>query len=441
VPLWQDRRVVEIAVGVVAIVLLVVANGYFVAAEFAYVAVDRNTLEHAADAGDRAALRAVGVLRQLSFMLSGAQLGITATSLLVGFIAKPVSTAALEPVLDALGVAEANRDVIAVVAGFLLVTIGQMLIAELVPKNLAIARPERVARLTARTLSIYIKALGPVIGFFDAASNRLLRSVGIEPVEEMSDVVSLEELATVIAESVKEGSLDTRQARLFEHVLSFRTLRAADTATNRVDVTTIDASATCDALRDMVATGHSRFPVVENDQVVGIVHGRSLFGVDRDAWPNTQVRELMTDPVIVAEFAPLTSVLRALRSADAEMAIVLDEYGEFFGLITVEDLAEELIGEIHDETDPEPVVARHPTERMWLVPGSWRLDEVFEETGVQLPDGPYETIAGLILTALERMATVGDVARVGDVRLRVTTTAGRRITEVAIETSSYEQEP
>jgi CBS domain containing-hemolysin-like protein len=171
------------------------------------------------------------------------------------------------------------------------------------------------------------------------------------------------------------------------------------------------------------------------------VHGRSLFGVDRDAWPNTQVRELMTDPVIVAEFAPLTSVLRALRSADAEMAIVLDEYGEFFGLITVEDLAEELIGEIHDETDPEPVVARHPTERMWLVPGSWRLDEVFEETGVQLPDGPYETIAGLILTALERMATVGDVARVGDVRLRVTTTAGRRITEVAIETSSYEQEP
>ncbi len=403
-------------------------------------AVDRSTLEHAAGAGDRASQRAVGVLRQLSFMLSGAQLGITATSLLVGFIAKPVSSAALEPVLDALGVAEANRAFIAVAAGFVLVTIGQMIIAELVPKNLAIARPERVARLTARTLSFYIKALGPVIGFFDAASNRLLRSVGIEPAEDMSDVVSTEELATVIAESVKEGSLDTRQARLFEHVLSFRTLRASDTATNRVDATTIDAAATCDDLRDMVATGHSRFPVVENDQVVGIVHGRSLFGVARASWPTTQVRELMTEPVIVTEMAPLTSVLRALRAADAEMAIVLDEYGEFFGLITVEDLAEELIGEIHDESDPDPVVARHPTERVWLVPGSWRLDEVFEETGVELPDGPYETIAGLVLTELERMASVGDVVQVGDVRLRVTTTAGRRIAEVAIEISRYEPE-
>jgi len=328
-------------------------------------------------------------------MLSGAQLGITATSLLVGFIAEPVSRSALTPILDWLGVAENQRDVISVVVGFLLVTIGQMIIAELVPKNLAIARPERVARLTARPMTIFMRSVGPLIGFFDAASNRLLRSVGIEPVEELSDVVSLEELDTIITESMKEGSLDASQADLLEHVLAFRDLRAADAATNRVDVATIDADASCEVLREMVAAGHSRFPVVDDDdQVIGVVHSQALLDVDRSAWGTTSVRALMTEPVVVAEAAKLTSVLHALRLAESEMAIVIDEYGAFFGLITAEDLAEELIGEIQDESDPEPPQVRHPSERVWTVPGSWRLDEIFEETGVELPTARTRRLPG-----------------------------------------------
>ncbi|MEO7397320.1 MAG: hemolysin family protein [Ilumatobacteraceae bacterium] len=430
-----------VVLGVVAIVALIVTNGFFVAAEFAYVAVDRNALEAAAANNDRVAARAVEVLRRLSFMLSGAQLGITATSLLVGFIAEPVSRSALEPVLDWAGIGEANRDVIAIVAGFLVVTVAQMLFAELVPKNLAIARPDRVARLTSMPMTLFMRGLGPLISFFDAASNRLLRSVGIEPVEELSDVASLDELDTIITESMKEGSLDADQAGLLENVLAFREMRAADVATNRVDVATIDATASCMELRDMVAAGHTRFPVLDaTDVVVGVVHGQSLLEVPRSSWSTTHVQALMTAPIVVAESTKLTSVLHILRDADEELAIVLDEYGEFFGVLTVEDLAEELIGEIQDESDPKPVHAEHPSDRVWLVPGSWRLDEVFDETGVQLPDGHYETIAGLILTMLDRMAKPGDVVRVGGVRLIVRTVEKRRITLVGIDATRQRAE-
>lgn len=425
-----------ILLGVAAIALLVVANGFFVAAEFAYVAVDRNALDAAAAGDDRSAVRAVAVLRRLSFMLSGAQLGITATSLLVGFIAEPVSKSALIPLLDRAGVAASRRDLIAVVVGFLIVTIGQMVFAELVPKNLAIARPERIARLTGAPMTLFMRVFGPLISFFDAASNKLLRSVGIEPVEELSDVVSFDELDTIITESMKEGSLDAEQAGLLENVLAFRELHAGEVATHRLDAATIRSSDTCLALREMAAAGHSRFPVLDaDDTVVGVVHSRSLLGVERADWGTTEVRTVMAAPVVVAEAAKLASVLHALRVGEAEMAIVLDEYGEFFGLITVEDLAEELIGDIQDETDPEPVHAEHPNELVWVVPGSWRLDEVFDETGVELPEGRYETIAGLILTELERMAQVRDVVVIDDVRLIVREVDGRRITQVAIDTS------
>jgi CBS domain containing-hemolysin-like protein len=362
--------------------------------------------------------------------------------LLVGFIAEPVSRAALEPVVDWIGVPEARRDVVAVAAGFLLVTLGQMIVAELVPKNLAIARPERVARITSQPVTIFLRVFGAAIRFFDAASNKVLRSVGIEPVEELSDVASLDELDTIIAESTKEGSLDASQAALLENVLSFRQLRANDIATHRLDVITLDSTDSCLTLRDAMASGRSRFPVLDDEgQVVGVVHGQTLLTVPRSSWPVTLVETLMVPPVILAESASLTSVLRTLRDAGQELAVVLDEYGSFSGVVTSEDLAEELVGEIVDESDPEPTQAAHPNEKVWVVPGSWRLDEVYDETGVSLPDGRYDTIAGLILTELERMAVVGDVVRFDDVVLRVNEVDGLRITLVAIDTTRKAQNP
>ena len=337
---------------------------------------------------------------------------------------------------------EANRKVIAVAAGFLLVTMGQMIVAELIPKNLAIARSTRVARLTARPMTLFMRAFGPLIGFFDAAASKLLHSVGIEAVEELTDVISLEELDTIISESLKEGSLDAGQADLLEHVLAFRELRAADAATHRVDVETIEANATGEDLRELVGARHSRYPVIsEDDQVVGVVQAQALLDVERSMWASTPVSAMMQEAVVVAEAARLPSVLQALRAAGAEMAIVIDEYGDFFGVITVEDLAEELVGDIRDESDPEPPQVQHPSERVWTIPGSWRLDEIFEETGVELPDGPYETVAGLILTRLERMASVGDTVRFSGVRLRVSATQGRRITEVTLEASRLKRAP
>jgi len=428
--------------GIAAIVILVVGNGFFVAAEFAFVAVDRNALETSAEAGERSASRALAVLRRLSFMLSGAQLGITATSLLVGFIAEPVSHTVLEPVLDWLGVPKGRQDVVAVIAGFLLVTVGQMVVAELVPKNLAIARPERVARTMAQPMTLFLRVFGAAIRFFDATSNRVLRLGGIEPVEELSDVASLDELDTIIAESTKEGSLDAERAELLENVLSFRRLRANDVATHRPDVTTIESTDTCLTLRDAMASGHSRFPVLADDgEVVGVVHGQALLSVPRADWPTTTIDALMVSAPFIAEAASLTSVLRTLRESGDEMAIMLDEYGSLAGVVTSEDLAEELVGDIVDESDPDPVQAEHPDERVWVVPGSWRLDEVQIETGIRLPDGRFDTIAGLILTMLERMADVGDVVRLDDVVLRVSEIDGRRITQVTIDTTRKAQNP
>jgi len=286
-------------------------------------------------------------------------------------------------------------------------------------------------------MTVFMRLFGQLITFFDAASNRLLRAVGIEPVEELSDVVSLDELDTIIAESVREGSIDGSQAALLENVLAFRQLRANDVAAHRLDVATIGVTASCATLRELLAGGHSRFPVLDDeDQVVGVVHGQSLLDVERSMWAVTEVSTVMAPPVVVSEATPLPSVLEALRRSNSELAVMLDEYGEFSGIVTVEDLAEELIGDIQDESDPEPIRIEHRSAQVWIVPGSWRLDEVFEETGVELPEGRYETIAGLILTSLERMAIVGDVVRFDDVRLLVEAVDKHRITHVAIDTTS-----
>ena len=422
--------------GLVAVAALILANGYFVAAEFAFVAARRGRLEDAASTGDAKAARAVQVHKRLSFMLSGAQLGITVTSLAVGFIAEPTLGRALEPIAGALGVPESVRFGVALTVGFVLATAAQMVIGELAPKNLAIARPEPIARALAGSTLVFLRVASPLIRLFDGSANRLLRTVGIEPVDELHGGISVEELDLIVGESVAQGKLTARQAALLERSIDFGALHASGAMVPWNRVVTIESSATCDDLRRLMASAHSRFPVIAADGSVGVVHAKDLFDVADDAYATTTVGALARPALVVPESAGLRSVLAALRRDATEMAIVADEYGALAGVVTLEDLVEELVGDIADEYDPAALEIHQEADGSWILPGSWRIDEIERATGVTLPgDSAYDTVAGLVLARLQRIPTVGDHVEVAASVLEVLTMDGWAVTAIRLRSA------
>jgi CBS domain containing-hemolysin-like protein len=420
--------------GLVAVAALILATGLFVAAEFAFVAVRRGRLEDSASTGDTRAARAVEVHKRLSFMLSGAQLGITVTTLVVGFIAEPTIGRALEPIVGALGVPAGIRFGLAVTVGFILATAAQMVVGELAPKNLAIAKPEPVAKALARPTLVFLRLASPLIRLFDGSANRLLRVLGIEPVEELHGGVSVEELDLIVEESVAHGKLTTRQAALLERAIDFGNLHASEAMMPWNRVATIASVATCEDLRRLMATAHSRFPVLGVDGgVAGVVHAKDLFDIADDAFASTTVGALARPALVVPESARLRSVLAALRRNTTEMAIVANEYGAPAGVVTLEDLVEELVGAIADEYDPVVLEVRRQADGSWIVPGSWRIDEIQRETDVVLPgDSSYDTVAGLVLARLQRIPAPGDSVEVAGSVLEVLTMDGWAVTTIRL---------
>jgi CBS domain containing-hemolysin-like protein len=420
--------------GLVAVAALILATGLFVAAEFAFVAARRGRLEDAASTGDAKAARAVEVHKRLSFMLSGAQLGITVTTLVVGFIAKPTLGRALEPIVGALGVPESVSFGVAVTIGFVLATAAQMVVGELAPKNLAIAKPEPVATALAGSTLVFLRLASPLIRLFDGSANRLLRALGIEPVDELHSGVSVEELDLIVEDSVAHGKLTTRQAALLERAIDFGTLHASEAMVPWNRVATIASAATGEDLRRLMASAHSRFPVVAADgSVAGVVHAKDLFDIADDAFGTTTVGALARPALVVPESARLRSVLAALRRDATEMAIVADEYGAPAGVVTLEDLVEELVGDIADEYDPAALEIRQEPDGSWIVPGSWRIDEIERDTDVALPgDGAYDTVAGLVLARLQRIPSVGDHVEVAESILEVLTMDGWAVTTIRL---------
>lgn len=430
-----------IALGLAAVVLLVLGTGYFVAAEFAWVSVKRGRLEELASAGDRRADIAIRVHKRLSFMLSGAQLGITATSLLIGYIAEPTLGAAIAPLVGAVGVPERAVGGVALGLALLLATAAQMIFSELVPKNLAIARPEQTAQLLARSVLLFTNGAAPLIRLFDSTSNRLLRLFGIEAVEELAGGASPEELELIIAESGSQGTLSQSEAGLLARALGFRSLRAGEVLVPRHRMVTVEADATAADVRALLASGHSRFPVVGEgaDDVIGVVSAKDLLRVDRALWATTPVRQLAQPMLVVPESALLGPLLSEMRAAHSQMALVVDEHGGVAGLATLEDVVEELVGDIRDEYDPVEQGARRRPDGALVVPGSWRLHELARELDVALPPGDYDTVAGLVLDRLNRLAEVGDEVLVTTadlphrrVRLRVERLDGFTVDQIAL---------
>ncbi|MGW4748156.1 hemolysin family protein [Streptomyces sp. NPDC004290] len=410
------------ALGLLAVLVLTAGTGYFVAQEFAYVAADRLALAREAEAGDKRAARALTVLERLSFMLSGAQLGITVTGLVVGFLAEPSVSALLRPVLEGTGLSEGAVSAISVVLAFVLATVLQMVLGELAPKNLALAVPERLAKSLASSTLVYLKVVGPVVHVFDGAANRLLRRVGIEPVEELHHGATLEELSHLIGESHEQGELPPDTAELLDHALEFSERTMDEVMVPRADAIFVRRDATLTEAVELIARhGHSNYPVLGDhpDDIAGVLGVNELMRLPASAFDTTTAGEAARRPLLLPDTLPLPRAVAQMRERDDEFAVVLDEHGGVAGLVTYEDIAEELVGDIADETDKVVALAA-PDGAGWRVDAGRRLDEIEDATGIALPEeDDYDTVAGLIIDRLGRFPTIGDRLTVDDVRIEV----------------------
>lgn len=390
--------------------LLVFANGFFVAAEFGLVAIDRPRVDEAVEAGSRRAGLVRRLLGNLSFHLSGAQLGITSSSLILGFIARPTLAAAVEPVLDGV-LDESVVSGVSVVGAIALATVFQMVVGELVPKTIAIDRPYEVSMLLAPAVRFWGWVAKPIIASFDAAANWIVRRLGMEPVEELEHLRTLDEIELLIVSSGVEGTLDEEDVTLLRRSIRLGEKSAADALIPRVEVVALDSAATgADLVTLAVTSGKSRFPVygADADDIVGVVHIKAIHGIAHDDRARTSVADLMVEPLFVPESIDLDDLLLRLRDSRSHLAVVVDEHGGTDGIITLEDILEEIVGEIEDEYDGLPAVLTRVEERgTYLVSGALHHDEVAEACGFEMPEGEYETLAGFVLSELGRIPSPG----------------------------------
>ncbi|WP_370038164.1 hemolysin family protein [Nocardioides sp.] len=398
-----------------AALLLVVACGIFVAAEFALVTVDRNKVDQLAAAGDAGAVGVQRALRSLSTQLSGAQVGITLTNLGIGYLAEPAISSLIEDPLGAAGVPDGAVTPIALALGLIISTILTMLFGELVPKNFAIALPLATARATQRPMRLFTAVNTYPIRFLNGAANALVRRLGIEPQEELRSARSSTELASLIARSADEGTLDADTAELMERSVEFGTRTAGEIMTPRMRTLSLELNDRAQAIIDLTrSSGHSRFPVLdEEDNVAGTVHVKHAVALPVHERSTTKVKHLMAKPIVVPDSLRLDPLLQLLREDGFQMAVVLDEYGGHAGIVTLEDVIEEIVGDISDEHDRLGSRGRQRRDGSWVLSGMLRPDEVEDLTGIELPeDESYDTVGGLVMRSLGKVPETGDIAEV-----------------------------
>jgi CBS domain containing-hemolysin-like protein len=414
-------------------VLLTLGTAVFVSGEFSLIALDPGLVAGAPRADDRRGQSVLKALRHLSTELSGAQVGITVTTILLGYTTQPAVYRLLgAPLEGPLG-----RTAAAFVAGagaVVLVNVFSMLFGELVPKNFAISHPLGTARTVAPVQRVFTIALRPLIALFNNNANALLRRFGVEPREGLSGGRSLQELASLVRRSAAIGTLDEATAMRLTNTIGLDELTAVDVMTDRMRMVVVRRDETA---ADVVArardTGHSRFPVIDSsrDDIVGLVHLRRAIAVPYERRGDVPAAALMVDAPRVPETVGVGPLLVELRELGMQMAVVVDEYGGTSGIVTFEDVVEELVGEVADEHDPRRAGTSQLPDGAWVVPGELRPDELTEVTGLVVPDdGPYETLGGLVMTVLGRIPAVGDEVAVPGVRLRIEQMAGRRVERI-----------
>ena len=410
----------------------------FVSAEFSLVAIDQAVVEKRAEEGQRGAARVLRATKTLSTQLSGAQVGITLTTILLGYTTQSTIASLLESALGSAGVAWGLATGIAAFAAAAFINVFSMLFGELVPKNLALAHPMDTARAVVPFQMAFTTVFAPVIWVLGGTANWVLRRMGIEPREEISSARSAGELAALVEHSAEEGTFDTSTASLFTNSIRMSRLCAADVMTDRGRVRTLpEGASAADVIALAASTGHSRFPVIgeDSDDVVGLVSLRRAVAVPHERRAEVPVvsSSLLAPAPSVPETAPIGPLMVQLRDEGLQMAVVVDEYGGVSGIVTLEDVIEEIVGEVSDEHDQRRLGTRPRPDGTLLVPGTLRPDELKARTGIVLPDdGPYDTLGGLIMNELGDIPAVGQRLQVDGVGLEVAQMQGRRVTQIAL---------
>ena len=420
----------------VFVVALIAANGFFVAAEFAFVATRQSRIDELAREGAKSARVLQRSVRNLSFALAGAQFGITIASLLLGFVAEPVVS---ELIVSAIGgVVTIPNDVlhaISFIAALAIVVFLHMVFGEMAPKNFAITEPDRTALTLAIPFRIFTSIFSVVITGLNAAANVGVRLLGVDPADMTRSVHSSEEITAMLRESRQVGAIVELEDRMLRGALSFRERDAGEVMTPRTDMAACDLFTTPDEIESVIReTGFSRIPIYQGDpdDVIGFVHAKDLFDIDDDARSNSIARSLVRDPWVVPEHATLLPILADMRRERRQFAIVVDEHGATAGVLTLEDILEELVGEIRDEYDlPDSKLQRLSPTR-FLADGAIRPDELVDSLSLDLPDGEYDTLAGFLLFEFGDIPTVGQMLRYRGWSMCVREMDGHRIARVEL---------
>jgi CBS domain containing-hemolysin-like protein len=429
---------------IVLSVFLLVANGFFVAMEFALIAVRRSHLEAMARDGDRRAAIALSSVKELSVMLAGAQLGITMASLGLGAIAEPAIAHLLEGPLHAIHVPEEFIHTVAFLIGLTIVVFLHMVIGEMAPKNIAIARPEGSALWMAIPIRIYAFIFRPFIVSLNAMANGILRLAGVEPKDELESAHSADEIGLMVQEAARGGVIQEFESRLLSGAAEFGDKDAADAMVPRTEMTALPLDITPAEIESkVIETGHTRFPIyIETaDRVVGFFHSKDLLKVPDSQRQRRIPRRLIRPLLVVPETRKLEALLFDMKRERRHFALVIDEHGGTSGIVTLEDILEEIVGDILDEHDDQEVGIERLSENRFVIPGTLRIDELGERLGVHLPEGPYETVAGFMMSELGRIPVRRDAVTHGGWTLRVRSMQRRRVVQVLVEKDSSRTGP
>jgi CBS domain containing-hemolysin-like protein len=424
----------------------------FVAAEFSFITVDRNRIERLAKNGDRRAQGVLQGLKTLSTQLSGSQIGITITNLAIGLLSEPAIAASIKSPLAQAGISGSLVHGVAVFIAICLATFATMVFGELVPKNLALARPVATAKFVQSMQRNFSRAMHYPILLLNGTANHILRPLHIEPQEELASARSAQELLSVVRHSAKNGVLSKETALMLARSLEFSERVAADVATPRVRVDALDLN---DNVAQVVAlakdTGHSIFPVIKDnlDTVVGAVHLKNVVKIPFKDRQKVPVKQIMEPPLFMPASVELDTLLQKLRANNAQMAIIVDEFGGTDGIVTLEDLVEELVGDVRDEHDEQGQLIKQLNENSWLVSGLLRPDEASEAIGLGLPeDEDFETLGGLLMDKFEEIPEIGDSVYLDTtdqegkrqrLKLTVRSMDGRRVDRFILQKVSSEE--
>jgi len=424
--------------------LLVLVNGFFVAVEFAFTASRRQNLEELAQRGSRFAPLALASMSELPVTFAGAQLGIAGASLALGFVIENSLEGAFEDLYNAIGLPQGMIAGLALLTALLIVSFAHNVFGEMAPKNATIAAPERAALIVAGPFRLYVNILRPIILALTWTALGALRLFGVRPRQSIDSTHSAADIAALVKTVGSRGIIADASTRLLTAAIGFRDTSVSEVMAPRPDLVALpDSASPSDFERVIVSTGHSRIPVYRSDldDIRGFVHAKDLLDLGQPDLTEPVPAALVRPLPVVPELMSVAPVMEMMRSTRTHIALAIDEHGVTAGIVTLEDIAEELVGEIHDEHDIREVMSIRPAGRnRFLVAGQTRIARL-AEIRVAVPPGPYETVGGFLMKTLGRIPHHGDVVTTDSFEMSVRRMEGRRVREVEVVTFAERPAP